>query len=264
MRFARACSPSRPTRRIAATAIAIAAVLHATAAGGLAASPGAEGVDEGPTADTARAGARPQTDVRAHTDARPGAADVAAIVRGMAGTRGVAADFEESVEMALLSQPLTSRGRLYFVPPDRLARFTREPAVTALIVDGERVRFREGEREDDLSGTPMTRHFVDNLIVLWSGDVQRLERSYRTRLRSGGRHWELELRPRHAPLDRFIEHITLSGDGPGIDTMVVVQRDGDRTTTVFRNVEVDRAFAPSELERLFERGEPLDTGRPPR
>ena len=42
----------------------------------------------------------------------------------MAATRGVAAEFRESREVALLVEPLESRGLLYFVPPDRMARFT--------------------------------------------------------------------------------------------------------------------------------------------
>jgi hypothetical protein len=40
--------------------------------------------------------------------------------------------------------------------------------------------------------------------------------------------------------------------------MVVRDRDGDRTTTAFGVVDVDRTFSPAELERIFEKGLPLD------
>ena len=43
----------------------------------------------------------------------------------MATTRGVVADFREIKTLKLLDSPLESRGTIYFIPPDRLARVTR-------------------------------------------------------------------------------------------------------------------------------------------
>ena len=34
-------------------------------------------------------------------------------------------------------------------------------------------------------------------------------------------------------------------------SMEMLERDGDRTTTHFSEVEVDRHFSPTELEQLF-------------
>jgi hypothetical protein len=182
------------------------------------------------------------------------------LMRGMATAQGVVADFTERKEMALLVEPIEQRGRLYFVPPGRLARFTSAPGFSSLIVDGEDVRFREGIDGDafDLSGNPMARVFVDNFIVLWSGDREKLERLYVPQLASVGQRWQLSLAPRRAPLDRFIERIVLKGQGHAIAEMEVREIDGDRTTTVFDSVETDRAFAPAELERLFREGRPLE------
>jgi len=193
-------------------------------------------------------------------ESEAGAATVDAIVRGMAGEKGVEARFSEKIEMALLSMPLENRGRLYFIPPRRMARFTSEPAETALIVDGEALRFREGEEEVDLSSSPMARHFVDNLVVLWSGDVEELRRRYRVSLSTSGPDgevWALLLEPRRAPLNRFIESIRLTGAGRKIDEMSLLQKDGDRTTTRFEEVVVDRSFSEAELQRLFGEGRAL-------
>jgi hypothetical protein len=188
-----------------------------------------------------------------------GAEHLERLLLGMATSAGVEAAFTERRELALLSAPLESRGRLYFVPPDRLARFTDVPAATALLIDGERVRFREGsEPELDLSGNPMTRPFVENLVVLWSGDRERLERLYRVRLSQDGSRWQLALEPRGAPLDRVIAEIRLRGEDSSLREMLVRDRDGDLTTTHFHDVASDRAFTPEELERLFVEGRPLD------
>jgi outer membrane lipoprotein-sorting protein len=182
------------------------------------------------------------------------------LLRDMASTPGVSAQFSERKELALLSAPLESSGWLYFVPPDRFARFTEQPAFSALVIDGERVRFREGDAGDelDLSGNPMTRAFVENFIALWSGDRTRLERLYEARLTFEGERWELALTPRRAPLSRFIEVVSLRGSGDVLEQMTVRDRDGDRTATTFRSVRRDRAFSADELERLFARGMPLE------
>jgi hypothetical protein len=182
-----------------------------------------------------------------------------ALMERMRRSVGVAAEFTERKELALLSKPLESRGRLYFASPDRLARFTTTPVFSALIVAGDAVRFREGEDEElDLSGDPVARRFVENFVVLWSGDQGRLERLYRVELSAKGERWQLSLSPRGAPLDRVIERIELRGDSQSLLEMEVRERDGDRTITAFGVVDVDRTFSPAELERLFEKGLPLD------
>lgn len=186
----------------------------------------------------------------------PGLAD---LMRRMASTPGVEARFREVRELALLAAPLESRGWLYFVPPDRLARFTLEPAFSALVAEGDRVRFREGEEEEaiDLSGSPTARVFVDHVVALWSGDLERLEALYTTEFEVDGPRWELSLAPRRAPLDRFVARIALRGDERGLREIAIDSRDGDRTTTFFEDTRVDRRFDAGELERLFSEGLPL-------
>lgn len=182
------------------------------------------------------------------------------LMTGMASASGVVAEFGERKELALLTMPLESRGRLYFVPPSRLARFTTSPGFSSLVVDGEALRFREGLEADeiDISGNPMARVFVDNFIVLFNGDLERLEELYTPELSSAGESWQLALTPRGAPLDRFIAAIVLIGEGRAIARMEIREKDGDTTTTVFEEVVTDRRFAPPELERLFREGRPLD------
>jgi outer membrane lipoprotein-sorting protein len=192
---------------------------------------------------------------RAGEDAEPG---LAALLERMAATRGVEAHYRETRELSLLSVPLESRGSLYFVPPDRMARFQTEPAFSALVVDGDTVRFREAEREEiDLSGSPVARAFVENFLVLWSGDRERLERLYRPRLEGSDSAWTLELVPRNERLARYLAGVALAGGAGGLQRMLVRDADGDRTTTWFERVELDRAFDEAELERLFTARLPL-------
>ena len=185
--------------------------------------------------------------------------DLDGLLARMASTRGVAARFRERREIKLLVEPLESRGALYYVPPDRMARFTTEPAFSSLIVQQGSVRFREAEGapDVDLSGSPMARAFVDNFMAIFGGDKEKLLRTYRAELTERDGAWELVLAPLHPPLSRFLERVVLRGDGSGMREMEVRDVDGDRTLTAFEAVEVDRPFSAAELARLFDDGAPL-------
>ena len=171
----------------------------------------------------------------------------------MANTRGVVAHFSEAKTLSLLAEPIESRGTLYFQPPDRFVRITREPAATRLALVGDRMRFEDatGTTQLDLADDPVARQFADNLMALWRGDRKRLEALYRLGFDAEGSDWTLTLTPRRPPLDRFIERIRLSGDGRAMREMELLEVDGDRTLTVFEKSDVDHAFGPEEAQRVF-------------
>jgi outer membrane lipoprotein-sorting protein len=175
------------------------------------------------------------------------------LMRGMAGTKGVVAHFRERKDLALLEVPLETRGTIYFIPPDRLARHTTSPSVTDLVIDGDHFRFRDraGGDDVDLSQSPVARQLVENFIVLFNGDLEALRERYEVDFHADGDRWELGLTPRHAPLKNLIRSFTLRGSGRALREMVMVETDGDRTTTTFDRVETDHAFGPDEIRRLF-------------
>jgi len=189
--------------------------------------------------------------------------ELAQLLDRMAASAGVEASFAETKELALLAAPLESRGVIYFAPPGRFARFTLEPGFSALVVDGDEMRMREGRDAGpvDFSGNPVARVFIDNIVVLWSGDREKLERHYAAEFSGARASWELRLTPRREPLSRVIEAITLRGDAAEVREMQITEKDGDRTVTRFDTKSSDRAFAPAELERIFVDGEPLEAAR---
>jgi outer membrane lipoprotein-sorting protein len=187
------------------------------------------------------------------------------LLAGLAESAGFEGHFVEEVEVALLREPVRSHGALYFVPPDRLARFTTRPIRTALLIDGERVEFRDAEDHHiDLSASPLARHFTGNLLLLFAGDRDALEASYRAVLEEDGPRWKLRLTPRHAPLSKAIAHIVLEGLRDELERMEVLDGEGARTVTHLDQVQTNRRFAAAELATLFEEGRPLplpDHGR---
>jgi outer membrane lipoprotein-sorting protein len=179
-------------------------------------------------------------------------------MEGMAGTPGVVARFRERKELSLLSEPIETRGTLFFAPPDRLLRTTDEPSRSRLVIAGDRFAFHDqaGGETVDLSSSPLAREFVENFIVLFNGDLAALRARYTPELRSEGDAWRLLLRPRHRPLADVVERVVLEGSGRTLHRMEMLERDGDRTVTTFEDVEVDHRFTPAEARRLFDPSEP--------
>ena len=188
----------------------------------------------------------------------PAAPTLEALMAGMAQTSGVEARFVERKQIALLTEPIETRGTLVFLPPDRMVRTTTEPSHSRLVIAGEHFSFRDaaGGQAVDLSANPLAREFVANFIVLFNGDLARLRERYEPELSTSGERWSLALRPRNRPLSDLIERITLEGTGRTLRGMEMLERDGDRTTTLFEEVVVDRRFTPEEIERWFALPEP--------
>jgi len=189
----------------------------------------------------------------AEAPAEPPTPSLEALMAGMAETSGVWARFVERKQIALLSGPIETRGTLVFVPPDRLRRSTAEPSRSELVIAGDRFAFHDEAGSDavDLSASPLARQFVENFIVLFNGDLAKLRERYEPEFTATGAEWSLALRPRRRPLSDLIERITLVGRGPLLRSMEMLEKDGDRTTTRFSDVVVDRHFTPAELEQLF-------------
>jgi outer membrane lipoprotein-sorting protein len=185
----------------------------------------------------------------------PASLSLVELMDGMASTSGVIANFREQKRIALLEEPLESSGTLYFVPPDRFARFTSRPEASLLVIDGAKLRFEHGGgAKFDLSGSPMARVFVDNFIVLFNGDLPRLQDLYHTEFSAEGETWTLILEPRGSPLRGIVKQIALRGNRRGILEIAMQDSDGDRTTTAFDAVETDVRFTDEQLEDLFVEG----------
>ncbi len=168
-------------------------------------------------------------------------------------TRGVQATFEEHKEMALLKAPVVSRGVLYFIPPNRMARHTQEPMASTLIVDGDQLVFHDalGEDDVDLSSRPEARQIVEHMLVLFNGDLAALEKKYAVSFESEQAQWKLLLKPRMFPAKSLIESVLLVGNGQALLEMLLVETDGDKTRTFYSDVQIDRAFDEAELAELF-------------
>jgi hypothetical protein len=170
-----------------------------------------------------------------------------------AASGGVRARFRETKHLALLARPLETEGLLFFAPPNWLARYTTRPGASSIVVRGDRVAFRDetGHQQLTLGSNDVARHFVDNLVVLLRGDLQGLRSRYAVAFRSEDAGWEITLEPRSETVRDVIEWIRFAGRGDHLTRLETLETSGDRTVTVFGEVEPDRVFPPAELDRIF-------------
>lgn len=183
----------------------------------------------------------------------PEAPDLAMLMAHFASSRGVEAEFREEKHLPLLAEPLVSEGVLYYAPPGRLARFTTSPEATSLLVDGDRLRIEDGlgVEEIDLASQGVARQFVDQLLVLFRGDLEALERDYVARFAAEGDAWSLTLAPKGLRVRQVIREIALRGHAAHLDEMLVRGAEGELTRTTYGRLDPDRPFREDELAALF-------------
>jgi outer membrane lipoprotein-sorting protein len=187
---------------------------------------------------------------QAGSDAAP---DLEAVMADFARSRGVEATFREEKSLPLLVSPLVSEGVLYYAPPQRMVRFTTEPEPTSLLVVGDRLRMQDslGVEEIDLAAFGTARQFVDQLLVLFQGDLVALRERYELEFEWRDGAWALTLTPKSRRMRGVIQEIALSGRDRALEAMVVTGAAGDVTRTTYERVDTDRSFRDEELAALF-------------
>ena len=171
----------------------------------------------------------------------------------LASSPGFRADFVETRHLSLLDAPLESRGTLYFLPQNQMARHVEHPEPAVMIASGSVVHMRDsyGTETLDLSGYPAAKRLIEQFSVTLRGDLRALRERYEVEFELEERRWVLKLKPRSVLLKKLIASIRLAGEGETLDSMVTVDSSGDRTDTRFRNVRAHYAFGSEERDRVF-------------
>jgi len=183
----------------------------------------------------------------------PAPSELVALMDYFADSGTVRADFKETRQLSLLTDAIETEGVLYFAPPDRLARHTTRPGSSRVVVHDGRVAIEDetGARTFDLGSSEIAQSLVGNLIVLLRGDLSGLRERYTIEYTSGGRRWQLDLKPRSKALRVMIEGIRFSGAGWTLEEMETRETNGDISLLVFSGVETQLALTQQEFERIF-------------
>jgi Outer membrane lipoprotein carrier protein LolA-like len=147
--------------------------------------------------------------------------------------RVVSVPFEEATYSSLLTEPVTARGLLRFVPPERFEKIITTPSQERYVVEGDLVTLeseRKGvKRTISLEEYPGLRGFVEAFRSSLSGDVVRLREVYEVTLGGSREKWTLLLRPRESAGRSFVDYILLTGSAGRVGTIAIRAPDGDRS-----------------------------------
>ena len=157
--------------------------------------------------------------------------DLQALMREMAAVPVSRTRFVETRHLAMLTQPIELRGSLTYERPHRLTKHVEAPFDETLTVDGETlslVNKSKGEKRSvSLREQPALGALVESVRATLAGDGAQLERHYRVKLSGARDAWQLRLLPREAQLRAYVESIALSGAGPRVQRIEVLESGGD-------------------------------------
>ncbi len=150
----------------------------------------------------------------------------------------LAGSFVQEKRLAMLKEPLVSRGRLYYARPDRLRWEVTEPVARGFALTG-----RTGRRWHQRGGSPETFHLdrnpamqavAEQLFAWVRFDLVRLRLQYRITV-LGEHPVALRLEPVPQAESGILRRldVAFSGDGTHVECVEFTERDGDVTRITF-------------------------------
>lgn len=139
--------------------------------------------------------------------------------------------YTEKDYLSLLEQPLRSSGVLIYDAPDHLEKRTLKPKREALVLDHGVLTVARGKRtyHFDLSSYPQVAPYVDAIRATMAGDRAALERVFKVSFEGSLAHWELGLVPSDRKIARGVRRIRIQGERDEVQSVEIVQTDGDRS-----------------------------------
>lgn len=166
--------------------------------------------------------------------ATAGALDLTALQRLLQSAPVQTVGFSELRESPWLAAPIESRGTLR-AGPDSLEKHVESPREETWRLLSDRMEWvgprGEGAKHVPFSRAPAVGALAQALRAALAGELLPLERDFQLALRGDAAQWSLELVPRDAATARRIEQLELHGEGPRLRRIVVIERQGERTTT---------------------------------
>ncbi len=180
--------------------------------------------------------------------------DAVSLFSKLATVQGFEARFREEKKLALLRAPVVSEGRLYYLSPGYLLRKVERPSASQVRITPKHLVVSDsgGERQIDLRSRPSVKLFVESFTRVLAGDRQALESIYNIKFVPGSdSSWTLELLPKRAPLTQLIRSVSMSGRGFAVETVRVMEANGDFSETRLFEVDPERRFSDQDRQTLF-------------
>lgn len=166
----------------------------------------------------------------------PAAGDwsVEQLMQVMSAVKSAKGKFVERKQMAILNTPLEMSGTLAYTAPNRLEKHTLRPKPESLVLDRDQLTIENKEkklnRTLNLQEYPLIWALVEGIRSTLAGDLRTLSRFYRLNLEGNVNRWRLVLIPVESKVKEMLTEIRISGSDNRIDTVDVLEANGDRST----------------------------------
>ncbi len=187
----------------------------------------------------------------AHTALADGLKEARARVAAKAAAiNSVEASFVQEKHLAMFREVLKSKGKLYFVKPDRLRWELTEPLKTGFAMNGTRARrWREagGKTESTAADRdPFVRAMSDELLAWAAADFPKLDKQYEITLISDNPA-VFRLVPLSAEARKYVQavEVAFSPEETSVSEVRITEAGGDSTVDRFYNVRTNGALDPS-------------------
>jgi outer membrane lipoprotein-sorting protein len=154
-----------------------------------------------------------------------------ALMQALSKNRGGTAHFVERKYLAVLDTPIESTGELVYKAPDRLERHALTPRRESMVLDGDALTLtrESGSLHMNLRDYPDAAALIESIRSTLAGDQATLARNYRLGLSGPREGWTLDLSPADQRIAELVLRIRIEGHAGQIDTVDILQADGDRS-----------------------------------
>jgi hypothetical protein len=144
-----------------------------------------------------------------------------------------AMQFQEVRESPWLAAPITSRGTLRSTP-EALEKRVESPRKETWRLLPDRMEWQAADgvvKQIRFADVPAAAALSDVMRHAVAGDFVSLQRDFDVEVSGDDRAWRALLKPRNPSIVRQLEQVELQGAGGMLQVIIVVERQGERTTT---------------------------------
>jgi len=164
--------------------------------------------------------------------------------------RTTQADFQEERVIRLMKKPVTSSGRIWFLPPNKFRREVKGTSPSITVSDGRELwiyypNFKSAERYPLGKGSPLDATVAAINSAL---NLENIESSFNVTATKTENGNELQLLPRTAAMKRVFQKLDLRiNDKFRVERTDMLLPNGDRIVTTYSN-QTRAAIPPSTFE----------------
>jgi hypothetical protein len=171
--------------------------------------------------------------------AQTGNLEISRLMQILAQVETRESTFTEKKFLALLTEPLVSRGTLRYRRPNYVERLTTTPRQERFIYENGKITIESGDqqRQFQIKDQPALGALVESIRATLAGDEITLRRHYQLRLTGTRTGWNLEMSPVDPDLVSRIRLIRVSGVQDELRRLEILEASDDRILMIIDAVK---------------------------